>query len=529
MAAATPMRTLVALRYQLVWAQARTSAGRVAGLFVLYLLGALAFAFLALGGVGAGVAAVRSGEGETLVTGVLGALFATAIPGTLFLSVGPSRAFSDRVMRRYPLTERGRFLARHFLGLLDPLWLLLLGTALGLAAGLQLVGGCSLAIGLPAVLVYLVVIYLLVAVLVSLVGKVLETRIGPLLLMIAAMTVYLSLVFGAPLAAEHGVALLPLALRAREFTPAAGAAHLMMGAGWQARIGGAALLVAWALGGAMALKLVEPLRFAHRQDTSPSVTGASWYDALGDCFAPEVGPLVAKAMRYHLRCNRVRYSLAISAPIFVGIMFTQHLTPAARTFGLLLEMFIIGFIATFAISVNYFGWDGPGLRRYQLLPSGAEAALRANSYAGMMLGGVVTAAVLGFVLATSGLPRTWELLAFALASAIAGLLWLHSAGMWLSVLTPHMAGFDSMMSGNVSRAATILMVAIVVPLFVVVNVAVRRPQDLVAYWWAVALFALAGAAVFRLSLQAAARALDRRWERMVGDLAAKGGNFSAAG
>lgn len=527
MASTLPLGTMVALRYRLLWAQARTSAGRIALFFVLYVMGALLFAFLALGGMGAALAAIKLGQGETIVTGVLGGLFAAALPTTLFLSVGPTSAFSERVLRHYPLTPAARFLVRHFIGLLDPLWLFFAATLLGLAVGLQLAGACSILIGLPAVLAYLVVMYLVVAVFVSLAGKVLETRVGPLVMMISAMSVYLAVVFGAPVVA-HRVHLARLGMAVLHFTPAASAGMVLAGANARMRLAAAALLLAWALAAALALRLAEPLRFARHRDPAALPTGESWYDVLGGLFDPQVGPLFAKALRYHLRCNRIRYSLGFSAPVFVGILYLQHRSPGARTFGLLMELFVIGFIATFGMSANYFGWDGPGVRRYLLVPVRGEAVVRAYSYAGIFLGATLSFAVILFGLATSALPLTGPGIAFAASAAAAGLLWLHSGALWISVLAPKPANFDTMMSGNVSRAASLLMVVVIAPIFLVIELGLDRSLQLVAYWWIVVLAAALGVAVYWGSLRAAGRTLEGRWERMAGDLGAKSGGAVTA-
>ncbi len=518
-----PIGTLIALRYRLLWAQARTSAGRVMIFFIVYLLGAFFFLLLTLGGLGAAVAAVRSGQAELVVGGILGGLFAAAVPTTLFMSVGPTSAFSDRSLRRFPLTERARFLVRHFIGLLDPLWLLWGGLLLGLAAGLQIVSACPLYLGIPGMFAYLAVMYLFVAVLVSLVGKILETRSGPLILMVFTMLIYLSAVMGGPMAAAHGAKLLPILLGALQFTPAAAAAHLLVGATLGIRLAGAGLLIAWALAGATLLRLIEPFHFTRRREAVAGATGESWYDAVGDWFGADLGPLVAKSLRYHLRCNRVRYTLAFSTPVFLVIMFLQHHDPVERTVGLLMVLFIIGFTATNPMSVNALGWDGPGVRRYVLVPASADGAVRANSYAGMMLGGTVAMLALAFVIAISALPRTWELVAFAIAAPAAGLFWLHTLGVWLTVLAPRPASFDAMMSGNVSRFAGLMMAAIIVPIFILVPFAARAPQFVISLGWMVALLAAIGFVAYRISLRAAGARLALRFEKIVGDLAAKSG------
>ncbi len=58
--------TLIRLRYQLLWAQARTSTGKWALLALLYVAGISIFLFLSLGGFGAAVAAIKLGRGEQI-------------------------------------------------------------------------------------------------------------------------------------------------------------------------------------------------------------------------------------------------------------------------------------------------------------------------------------------------------------------------------------------------------------------------------------------------------------------------------
>jgi hypothetical protein len=57
---------LIGLRYRLIWAQARSSQGMISALLALYLLGALGALLFAFGGVGAAIAAIELGQGESI-------------------------------------------------------------------------------------------------------------------------------------------------------------------------------------------------------------------------------------------------------------------------------------------------------------------------------------------------------------------------------------------------------------------------------------------------------------------------------
>ena len=62
---------LIRLRYKLLWAKTRSRNGKIALFMAGYLLFVLVTLMLAMGGLGAGLAAVRSGKAEKLAQGVL--------------------------------------------------------------------------------------------------------------------------------------------------------------------------------------------------------------------------------------------------------------------------------------------------------------------------------------------------------------------------------------------------------------------------------------------------------------------------
>src|SRR5690242_8907826 len=173
---------LVKLRYKLIWAKARSRNGRIA-LFVLGYLSLVAVVGLfTTGGFGAAVVAVRSGKGEIVAQALLGGIFLEAVLASNLLGFGLNAIFSDLELRRYPLTAASRRVARHLIGIVDPLWLLFLALEIGLAAGLYVAGASGFWIGLISVLLLFVCNYLLARVVALLIDRMMQRRSGSALL-----------------------------------------------------------------------------------------------------------------------------------------------------------------------------------------------------------------------------------------------------------------------------------------------------------------------------------------------------------
>src|SRR5580700_4252554 len=127
---------LVGLRYKLLWAQTRTRNGRIALFLVGYACALLVLIAFTAGGYGAAMLAVRSGQAELVARVVLGALFLNAIIASVVMGFGVNAAFSDAALRRFPLNALERLAARHVIGILEPMWIIILGLDLGLATGM---------------------------------------------------------------------------------------------------------------------------------------------------------------------------------------------------------------------------------------------------------------------------------------------------------------------------------------------------------------------------------------------------------
>src|SRR5262249_52952471 len=156
------------------------------------------------------------------------------------------------------------------------------------------------------------------------------------------------------------------------------------------------------------------------------------YDVIARLFPRTVQPLVAKSLRYHLRCNRVRYSLLMTGPLLLFINYMGRHAGSDPVNLLLSFMFIAGFFSTLVMSVNFFGWDGAGVRRYPLLPVSLPVVLRSNSLASILLGALGALLTLVIAVAAAHLPVTARLLLVLLLDALAGLLFFHAIALWIA-------------------------------------------------------------------------------------------------
>jgi hypothetical protein len=172
------------------------------------------------------------------------------------LGVAVAPAFSDAVLRRFPLRPRERFAVRHLTAILEPLWLLVLAIDVGLAVGCAVLGAGLAWVALPTAVLLLGSNYLAAQVLVTLVDRVMRTRLGRNTLTVAVL-LGVCLAPGLPLrAAARTSGVLSAMASAVSVTPPFIASAAMSGHGWRALAAGVGLL-AWVLGLAAMLIVVE--------------------------------------------------------------------------------------------------------------------------------------------------------------------------------------------------------------------------------------------------------------------------------
>jgi hypothetical protein len=512
--------SLVRLRYKLIWAQARTNSGKIALFIGLYILGASLFLLLALGGTRAAVAGVQLGRGEQIARWLLTGLFIDGIVLSTILGVGPRSAFSDEVLRRYPLTSAGRFLARHLTGVLEPVWPILLATGLGLAIGFVSLGAGSLLIGSLTVLVFTVVTYLCAVILLSIVDQALKHRIGaPIVgvlffgLVAIAPTLFVS-------STSSSRSVLDEVLR---LTPPGVAATLIAGPTLRTGLLSAAVLTGWCLIFAISLAALE-----RRPAVAPAVTSVpgSWrdiYDQLANVFNESYGPLVAKSLRYHLRSNRVRVGLFTTV---VAIAAISNLRDKSSSFEQdqflpIVYFFIVGISSTAVIALNHFGYDDAGIRRYAILPVPFVTALRASSIVSLSLGGLATLSAFVVLIVSSPIHVTPYIVLIFLCSGIAGLFMFNTLGLLTTILSPRRVDPRSLLSNPLSTGANAVMIGGLIVTFVVVD-------RLIAYidltsagrgWWIFPSLAIVGVVFYAIVFRLIDRLLITHREALINSLA----------
>ncbi|MDX2040003.1 MAG: hypothetical protein SF097_02090 [Acidobacteriota bacterium] len=513
---------LVRLRYKLIWAHARTGNGKIAMLFALYLIGGFVALFFALGGMGIGFAitSIEPERAEYFARWMLFGLFVNSIGLSLLFGTGTRAAFSEEVLRRYPLDARERFLVRQIIGILDPIWLLLIACTYGLAIGFLWLGGGSIFRTLLTTTIFIVANYLATIVLLTIVGMVMETRRGSGVI----GTVVLLVVSFGPLA----IALLINSRKAfvwnamdqlLKFTPPGAAAGVLLGDTAANVIGSFILLLLWCLA---LLWMLEKLE-TRPQTTAPATTAnmvwQDYTDQVSKLFGHRYAPLVSKALRYHLRCNMIRFSL-ITAPVIVlaGKYMIPHKGQQGY-FAISLAMFFIMSSATAAaMMLNAFGYDEAGIRRYAFMPINFADALRAMNLSSLLLRAV--AVFISFALWLifySSQVISWQMLVMMLSTALASLFFYNALGFWTSIFSPKSMDFDAMWNNRLSFGANVVVIGgVLVPFWGLMMAANRLGlMTFLRFWWVPLLLMAACAGLYAFSFYAIENPLNTRRERLI--------------
>lgn len=511
-------RLLIRLRYQLIWAQARTSGGKVALLSALYVCGGALMLLLVTGGFGA-AASVRAGRGEEVARWLFDGLFISGLVTGVALGAGPRKAFSEAALRRYPLTFAQRFAARHLTGLLDPTWLLTLAASLGLSAGFVGAGSSSILAASTAALLFVAACYLTVVLLLALIDRALHTRGGATLVSALIFALFtLSGCVVVVLLEPGNRAWLPALDQLSTFTPPGAAAALLFprpattGAAYHA-----AFLFAWCAVAVLALTALE--RRLARASHADAEGGVIRWDGLLDALARGAGrhaPLVGKALRYQLRCHRVVFNLVAAALLvaFAPMLMARDKGPDEFISSAVFVVFYAGALATHAVAFNHFGYDGAGIRRYAMLPVSFVAAARASSYVSLLLTAAALLPGIGLWVLVSGVQLDARTLSAVSGGAVAGGFFFGALGLWTTALTPRRADFQGIVGNQLSRGGLLVVVGGGLVAAVVATV-VTRAGD----WLTPALLAVAAIACYAVSHQLVARVVAPRRERIIGVIA----------
>lgn len=511
---------LVRLRYKLMWARTRTRNGKIAVFFAGYLLLIMFLILMVAGGLGAGIAAVKSGKATMVAAAVLGGLFLQALLAAVILGFGVNEVFADIELRRFPLRAREREVARHFLGAVDPFWILILVLDLGLLAGLYLFGAGSFWLGLAAVLLLFVCNYVFARVLSMLVERLVRKKGGSTALLALIMGLAFLPGLIAPGLKKGGPA--PAWVHTLLYTPPAGAAVAMTRTDSSAA-SGLGLVVVWTAG---LIAILVALERHPAQVRSAQRTKISWdngFERVGGLFGAEYAVLVGQWLRFYARNNRFRMIYPLALPLMMGLVALYVKQGAfgkdtAKLFvGALGGFACVGFIGTGQFAVNQFGYVGSGFRRYMLLPTDPAATLRAGSYAFLLLSGMLIplAAILWLIF--SPLRADPRMLVMLVSCGVIGLFVMHAVGLWVAVLAPRRGNYYASFGNDLSLMANIAVIGgLILMLFLPRLAKLVWPGAVApANWWAPVLLAALAFVFYRYSLRAAEGVFRGRREHLL--------------
>jgi hypothetical protein len=505
------MVNLVRLRYRLLWAKVRSRNGKIALFFVGYLFAVLIIVLLALGGFGAALAAIRLGRAELVARILLGGFYLNAILASVVLGIGVNQSFSDAALRRYPLSGVERLTARHVVAFLEPLWMFALALDLGLATGFSLVGAAPLWLALPAAVLLVITNYLLARVLVGLVERAISTRTGPVLLFILSWSVV------AMPALFRNQGFVAAALIVFKGTPPSAAAAVIGGAGGLSAVAWVLLLVGWCLGLTAALAALEGRPAPSRALAGAEATWDHPCDRIAALFGSGAAPLAGKMLRYYIRSPQVRYSYPSALLMLVVLSVTHSRGQPATAFPFALSaMLCVAGLCAGSLPLNVFGFDGPGFRRYFLLPVAPAVVLRTAGLIALIPGATLIPGALLLWLVFSPVPSDARMVSMLLFSASTGLLVFQALGIWTSLLAPRPIEFTAIFGNSLSLAANVLILGNIAVLFsLTLGLSAIGTTLLLRYWWTTPLLMVAAAGFFGLTLRAGTAWLVARRERML--------------
>ncbi len=516
---------MVRLRYKLMWAKTRSRNGKIALFVVGYLLLTMLLVLLAAGGLGAAILAVRSGKAEIIAQAVLGGLYLQAVFATVILGFGMNAVFTDLELRRYPLTLADRRITRHFIGIVDPFWILVLALELGLAVGLYIVGGFNIFVSLIAILLLFLSNYLLSRVVSQAVERMVSHKSGGALLMVLVMCLALLPGVLAPLLVKNKANVAEL-MRALQWTPPFGAAAAMTRGGAEA-MSGLALVAGWLLLLAVILVYLEARPPKSRSSETATVRWESAFDRVGAWFGPRNGPLIAFWLRFYTRNNRFRALYGLSLPLVCFLAFNfrsgfdKHRDLAAIDYDRLFvsalgAIFVVSFFGTSRFAVNQYGYAGGAFRRFFLLPTDPAASMRAGSYTSMLTGSILIPPALIIWILVGGPFDARKVLMLA-GSAIAGMFFLHGAGLWVTLYSPKKGKYTAAMGNDMSLMGNIVVIvgmlgAIFTPQILV---SVFPPAVSPANWWLAWLAAVAAILFYVISIRATSTLFTSKRENLL--------------
>jgi hypothetical protein len=515
MTAAAPPRAqrfleFLLLRYRLQWAQMRRRPGMIVR-FALSTLLILGIGLVALfAGLTTLIIAVQTGRGQEIAQPVFSIIYGYALLTSTALGFGMKEVFPDSLLRRYPLSRGDRFVIRHGLAIVEPMWLIALAVYGGCALGAAALGAASLWLTVPAALLVVTSNYLASRMLLTIGERMMATSAGSFV-----ATVFLQTLFMLPVALQYLArggtgrmlrSLLP-------YTPPFAAGAMMTGG---TSLREPITLVLWCVAAAIPLLIMESRPITSRVTPGVAASWNSWYDRVASLVPGTHSYLIARSLRFYLRNRAVRLSLATTIPV-LGFM-TYRLTRDANPVKLFETAFFLSPLAgivTSPVFVNQFGFEGAGFRRLIAAPVPPAALLRAGTIASVVISAcyaLTTIAV--WVAVERGISAI--MLLMLVAYTLAGLCAFHGLGLWSSVLLPARADYTTRRRQSPGGGQGVMFLFFILSFgaFAVRSLVFRGP--LVRYWWAPLTLLAASMALLELAVRTATRFLVVRRERMLG-------------
>jgi hypothetical protein len=512
---------LVGLRYKLLWAQTRTRNGRIALFLTGYASALLLLIAFTAGGYGAAMLAVRSGRAEVLAQAVLGALFLNAIIASVVMGFGVNAAFSDAALRRFPLNALERLAARHLTGVLEPMWIIILGLDLGLSTGMYVFGAGGFWLGVVAMLLLVTANYLVARVLASLIEWLSRVRGGTAILGLMLFSICILPGMLAPRMAK-AQGFIQRSMLALRFSPPFAAAALLVHPNKASLIFNLGLMAEWIVFLLGALAAIEQAAARPRSVAAAAIVWNNGYDRVASIFGPAMAPLVARSLRYYLRSNKVRLNFILALPALAIVTFSRPMPGDPRhRFIVSLGVFAVaGFLATATMCTNQFGFDTSGFRRYFLLPISPRAILRASSYTSLFVGGLLLPVVCVLWLLFGPFPFDWRMAPMLAGCAAGGLLFFNALAIWTSLLAPRRTAFETTFGNQLSLSANVLLIGGLLLMLGGATVLdqMAGPATVLQYWWLSIPAALLAAGLYFFSLGRGADVFIARREKLLNAL-----------
>jgi len=302
------------------------------------------------------------------------------------------------------------------------------------------------------------------------------------------------------------------------FTPPGATATMMLGESARTIAGNFFLLASWCVVLVLVLRKLESIPPISEDSLVGGITWNDFYDRCAGIFGSKYAPFVSKALRYNLRCNLIRFSL-ITSPLLV--VLGKYMLPGRSQNGELIITLALFFITSSAtgaaMMLNLFGFEGAGIRRYAVVPSTLATALRAGSFASLMLRGLAMAVAFAVWVVLSRSTLNLQMLLVVLGVVIGSLFLFNSLGLWTSILSIKQANFTSMWNNRLSFGANVVMLGGSVTPYVIAIVLSERisPETIFSFWWIPALIMTMSIVFYTFSLKAIEPFIESRREMII--------------